>query len=169
MKSPAITTTLEGKNKTLYLQVIYGLKMNVHFIINYNYITVSSSPSIYYYNCHISVYSFIFQSVKSIEERTRPNLCKTLKGNNLSSDQIWLSVAADNHDLICVFNLSGCRAGPVGRTGTSRGRHHHTPDGSLQAQFHHLNVHRDTRTAVVSTESQFRTRSHITGLLRLLL
>ncbi|KAJ0064416.1 hypothetical protein NL108_006433, partial [Boleophthalmus pectinirostris] len=38
MKSPAITTTLEGKNKTLYLQ-----------------------------------------SVKSIEERTRPNLCKTLK------------------------------------------------------------------------------------------
>lgn len=29
MKSPAITTTLEGKNKTLYLQVIYLLYKNV--------------------------------------------------------------------------------------------------------------------------------------------
>uniref|UniRef100_A0A3B3YT13 NEDD8-activating enzyme E1 catalytic subunit n=1 Tax=Poecilia mexicana TaxID=48701 RepID=A0A3B3YT13_9TELE len=46
MKSPAITTTLEGKNKTLYLQ-----------------------------------------SVKSIEERTRPNLCKTLKELGLSDGQ----------------------------------------------------------------------------------
>ena len=39
MKSPAITATLEGKNRTLYLQ-----------------------------------------SVTSTEERTRPNLSKTLKG-----------------------------------------------------------------------------------------
>lgn len=28
MKSPAITTTLEGKNKTLYLQVIYQILKN---------------------------------------------------------------------------------------------------------------------------------------------
>lgn len=40
MKSPAITTTLEGKNKTLYLQVIYSLKMKVQFTINYNYVTL---------------------------------------------------------------------------------------------------------------------------------
>uniref|UniRef100_A0A674BSU5 NEDD8-activating enzyme E1 catalytic subunit n=1 Tax=Salmo trutta TaxID=8032 RepID=A0A674BSU5_SALTR len=46
MKSPAITATLEGKNKTLYLQTI-----------------------------------------ASIEERTRPNLCKTLKELVLSDGQ----------------------------------------------------------------------------------
>uniref|UniRef100_A0A6Q2Y974 NEDD8-activating enzyme E1 catalytic subunit n=2 Tax=Esox lucius TaxID=8010 RepID=A0A6Q2Y974_ESOLU len=46
MKSPAITATLEGKNKTLYLQTI-----------------------------------------ASIEERTRPNLCKTLKELGLSDGQ----------------------------------------------------------------------------------
>uniref|UniRef100_A0A8C7SW01 NEDD8-activating enzyme E1 catalytic subunit n=1 Tax=Oncorhynchus mykiss TaxID=8022 RepID=A0A8C7SW01_ONCMY len=46
MKSPAITATLEGKNKTLYLQ-----------------------------------------TVASIEERTRPNLCKTLKELGLSDGQ----------------------------------------------------------------------------------
>ncbi|KAK3519039.1 hypothetical protein QTP70_016382 [Hemibagrus guttatus] len=46
MKSPAITATLEGKNKTLYLQ-----------------------------------------SVASIEERTRPNLCKTLKELGLTDGQ----------------------------------------------------------------------------------
>ncbi|XP_035595557.1 NEDD8-activating enzyme E1 catalytic subunit-like isoform X1 [Oncorhynchus keta] len=46
MKSPAITATLDGKNKTLYLQTI-----------------------------------------ASIEERTRPNLCKTLKELGLSDGQ----------------------------------------------------------------------------------
>ncbi|XP_030624023.1 NEDD8-activating enzyme E1 catalytic subunit isoform X1 [Chanos chanos] len=46
MKSPAITATLEGKNKTLYLQ-----------------------------------------TVASIEERTRPNLCKTLKELGLADGQ----------------------------------------------------------------------------------
>ncbi|CAB1329836.1 unnamed protein product [Coregonus sp. 'balchen'] len=46
MKSPAITATLDGKNKTLYLQ-----------------------------------------TVGSIEERTRPNLCKTLKELGLSDGQ----------------------------------------------------------------------------------
>lgn len=46
MKSPAITATLEGKNRTLYLQ-----------------------------------------SVTSIEERTRPNLSKTLKELGLVDGQ----------------------------------------------------------------------------------
>lgn len=86
--------------------------------------------------------AFIFQSVKSIEERTRPNLCKTLKGDHRSSDQTWLPKLADNHDpvCVCVFRLFCRRAGPIGRTGTGRGRRHHAPDGSLQAQFHQLNV-----------------------------
>uniref|UniRef100_A0A4W6DEI8 NEDD8-activating enzyme E1 catalytic subunit n=1 Tax=Lates calcarifer TaxID=8187 RepID=A0A4W6DEI8_LATCA len=64
MKSPAITTTLEGKNKTLYLQ-----------------------------------------SVKSIEERTRPNLCKTLKELGLSDGQ-ELAVADVTTPQTVLFKLN---------------------------------------------------------------
>ncbi|KAM4610686.1 NEDD8-activating enzyme E1 catalytic subunit-like isoform 3-T5 [Polymixia lowei] len=64
MKSPAITTTLEGKNKTLYLQ-----------------------------------------SVKSIEERTRPNLCKTLKELGLSDGQ-ELAVADITTPQTVLFKLN---------------------------------------------------------------
>uniref|UniRef100_A0A3B4AR13 NEDD8-activating enzyme E1 catalytic subunit n=1 Tax=Periophthalmus magnuspinnatus TaxID=409849 RepID=A0A3B4AR13_9GOBI len=64
MKSPAITTTLEGKNKTLYLQ-----------------------------------------TVKSIEERTRPNLCKTLKELGLSDGQ-ELAVADVTTPQTVLFKLN---------------------------------------------------------------
>uniref|UniRef100_A0A8C7ZZV1 NEDD8-activating enzyme E1 catalytic subunit n=1 Tax=Oryzias sinensis TaxID=183150 RepID=A0A8C7ZZV1_9TELE len=64
MKSPAITTVLEGKNKTLYLQ-----------------------------------------SVKSIEERTRPNLCKTLKELGLSDGQ-ELAVADVTTPQTVLFKLN---------------------------------------------------------------
>ncbi|RVE70888.1 hypothetical protein OJAV_G00068430 [Oryzias javanicus] len=64
MKSPAITTILEGKNKTLYLQ-----------------------------------------SVKSIEERTRPNLCKTLKELGLSDGQ-ELAVADVTTPQTVLFKLN---------------------------------------------------------------
>ncbi|XP_053705476.1 NEDD8-activating enzyme E1 catalytic subunit isoform X1 [Synchiropus splendidus] len=64
MKSPAITTTLEGKNKTLYLQ-----------------------------------------SIKSIEERTRPNLCKTLKELGLSDGQ-ELAVADVTTPQTVLFKLN---------------------------------------------------------------
>uniref|UniRef100_A0A3P8WRE5 NEDD8-activating enzyme E1 catalytic subunit n=1 Tax=Cynoglossus semilaevis TaxID=244447 RepID=A0A3P8WRE5_CYNSE len=64
MKSPAITTTLEGKNKTLYIQ-----------------------------------------SVKSIEERTRPNLCKTLKELGLADGQ-ELAVADVTTPQTVLFKLN---------------------------------------------------------------
>uniref|UniRef100_A0A3P9MC28 NEDD8-activating enzyme E1 catalytic subunit n=1 Tax=Oryzias latipes TaxID=8090 RepID=A0A3P9MC28_ORYLA len=64
MKSPAITTVLEGKNKTLYLQ-----------------------------------------SIKSIEERTRPNLCKTLKELGLSDGQ-ELAVADVTTPQTVLFKLN---------------------------------------------------------------
>lgn len=67
MKSPAITTTLEGKNKTLYLQVMRLPFSEGCTMLLYLSTTIKPVP--------------LFQSVKSIEERTRPNLCKTLKGN----------------------------------------------------------------------------------------
>ncbi|XP_072328383.1 NEDD8-activating enzyme E1 catalytic subunit isoform X1 [Scyliorhinus torazame] len=54
MKSPAITATLDGKNKTLYLQLMSDL---------------------------------VLQTVASIEERTRPNLSKTLKELGLTNGQ----------------------------------------------------------------------------------
>lgn len=68
MKSPAITATVYGRNKTLYLQVTCTYCIFTVRIISYN----------------LSVFDhtlFNFQSVTSIEERTRPNLSKTLKGN----------------------------------------------------------------------------------------
>uniref|UniRef100_A0A8B9RMD8 NEDD8-activating enzyme E1 catalytic subunit n=1 Tax=Astyanax mexicanus TaxID=7994 RepID=A0A8B9RMD8_ASTMX len=64
MKSPAITATLEGKNKTLYLQ-----------------------------------------TVASIEERTRPNLCKTLKELGLADGQ-ELAVADVTTPQTVLFKLN---------------------------------------------------------------
>ncbi|XP_058620055.1 NEDD8-activating enzyme E1 catalytic subunit-like isoform X1 [Onychostoma macrolepis] len=64
MKSPAITATLEGKNKTLYLQTI-----------------------------------------ASIEERTRPNLCKTLKELGLADGQ-ELAVADVTTPQTVLFKLN---------------------------------------------------------------
>uniref|UniRef100_A0A671QMG9 NEDD8-activating enzyme E1 catalytic subunit n=1 Tax=Sinocyclocheilus anshuiensis TaxID=1608454 RepID=A0A671QMG9_9TELE len=64
MKSPAITATLEGKNKTLYLQ-----------------------------------------SIASIEERTRPNLCKTLKELGLADGQ-ELAVADVTTPQTVLFKLN---------------------------------------------------------------
>uniref|UniRef100_A0A3B3QI84 NEDD8-activating enzyme E1 catalytic subunit n=1 Tax=Paramormyrops kingsleyae TaxID=1676925 RepID=A0A3B3QI84_9TELE len=64
MKSPAITATLEGKNKTLYLQTI-----------------------------------------SSIEERTRPNLCKTLKELGLTDGQ-ELAVTDITSPQTLLFKLS---------------------------------------------------------------
>ncbi|XP_041955415.1 NEDD8-activating enzyme E1 catalytic subunit-like isoform X2 [Alosa sapidissima] len=64
MKSPAITATLEGKNKTLYLQ-----------------------------------------TVASIEERTRPNLCKTLKELGLADGQ-ELAVADVTTPQTVIFKLN---------------------------------------------------------------
>ncbi|KAI4882582.1 hypothetical protein NFI96_022171, partial [Prochilodus magdalenae] len=64
MKSPAITTTLDGKNKTLYLQ-----------------------------------------TVASIEERTRPNLSKTLKELGLVDGQ-ELAVADVTTPQTVIFKLS---------------------------------------------------------------
>uniref|UniRef100_A0A9J7XXU6 NEDD8-activating enzyme E1 catalytic subunit n=1 Tax=Cyprinus carpio carpio TaxID=630221 RepID=A0A9J7XXU6_CYPCA len=64
MKSPAISTTLEGKNKTLYLQ-----------------------------------------SIASIEERTRPNLCKTLKELGLADGQ-ELAVADVTTPQTVLFKLN---------------------------------------------------------------
>ena len=61
MKSPAITATLEGKNKTLYLQ-----------------------------------------TVASIEERTRPNLCKTLKGKMFFSSNMCMV----DYINLCLFRPS---------------------------------------------------------------
>ncbi|KAM7402539.1 hypothetical protein PAMP_017767 [Pampus punctatissimus] len=63
MKSPAITATVEGKNKTLYLQ-----------------------------------------SVASIEQRTRPNLCKTLKELGLTDGQV-LAVADVTTPQTMLFRL----------------------------------------------------------------
>uniref|UniRef100_A0A4W4EL77 NEDD8-activating enzyme E1C n=1 Tax=Electrophorus electricus TaxID=8005 RepID=A0A4W4EL77_ELEEL len=64
MKSPAITATLEGKNKTLYLQ-----------------------------------------TVASIEEKTRPNLCKTLKELGLADGQ-ELAVADVTTPQTVLFKLN---------------------------------------------------------------
>ncbi|MFT7801450.1 NEDD8-activating enzyme E1 catalytic subunit [Arapaima gigas] len=64
MKSPAITATMEGKNKTLYLQ-----------------------------------------TVASIEERTRPNLCKTLKELGLTDGQ-ELAVADVTTPQTVLFKLN---------------------------------------------------------------
>lgn len=71
MKSPAITTTLDGKNKTLYLQV--KMFPNTFFVLFWISIKLNV--------CLIYCYWVSFQTVASIEERTRPNLSKTLKGN----------------------------------------------------------------------------------------
>uniref|UniRef100_A0A8D0C5L3 NEDD8-activating enzyme E1 catalytic subunit n=1 Tax=Scleropages formosus TaxID=113540 RepID=A0A8D0C5L3_SCLFO len=64
MKSPAITATMEGKNKTLYLQ-----------------------------------------TVASIEERTRPNLCRTLKELGLTDGQ-ELAVADVTTPQTVLFRLN---------------------------------------------------------------
>lgn len=52
--------------------------------------------------------TILFQSVKSIEERTRPNLCKTLKGNKKQHSPSLFPVCpkwpvADIHDNIRVI------------------------------------------------------------------
>ena len=90
------------------------------------------------------------QSVKSIEERTRPNLCKTLKGNRKWYSSHSQSVRCDLRPVTCDLPIIRgdtyvmcfflwCRAGLVRWAGTSCGRCHYTPDGSLQAEFHRLN------------------------------
>ena len=77
------------------------------------------------------------QSVKSIEERTRPNLCKTLKGKQSCrcSSPLPAGVRRGSHTLTAMF-ISLHRAGAVGRPGVSGGGRHHSSNGSLQAQFH---------------------------------
>lgn len=135
-KTPAsiasILQTVEEKQ-------LHSANENAYFTTNCNYVSLCLVlPCICSSNHVVSM----FQSVKSIEERTRPNLCRTLKGGSLllrshttASRLLMVTIL-----LRVLVSLCGCRAGPLGRTGTGRGRRHHAPDGSLQAQFHRLNV-----------------------------
>lgn len=66
MKSPAITATLEGKNRTLYLQVI-----SVQVFSPQNYIKSLIS---------LNALHYCFQSATSIEERMLAKSLQTLKG-----------------------------------------------------------------------------------------
>lgn len=71
MKSPAITATMYGGNKTLYLQVIWTYIIVFKIWIYINLLNLKENIFPFFFN---------LQTVASIEERTRPNLSKTLKG-----------------------------------------------------------------------------------------
>lgn len=82
MKSPAITATVEGKNKTLYLQVI---SLCFHTVLCFQSEMCPDEirqSCTFWFELTFSWY-FVLQSVASIEQRTRPNLSKTLKGEVL--------------------------------------------------------------------------------------
>lgn len=147
MKSPAITATLEGKNKTLYLQVRqyqYAKILNIMMFI------------IFLYCLNIKVLFVFFRPLPLLKKELDPIFAKLWKVRSfppmrttkaqlkLNSQMVRRLPALSFYSpclcftMICVYLC--WRAGIGWWTGVSCCWCHHTSDCPLQAQLHIRNM-----------------------------
>lgn len=101
-------------------------------------------PVLFYYKLYVLCRSYScnkyihFQTVASIEQRTRPNLSKTLKGNSPLACVLMCLNMQHVFWVLWICSVIIFRAGIGRRTGIGSRWCHHSTDGPLQASFHHM-------------------------------